>query len=104
MQIKVGFLRKDVGYLNYYTNETEDKPIALGIILGVVLPIIAIITLLAICIIRRQRKNGPSSKNGIPDMLKDYDGKNEEAEIGLNHVSVKADMNGQIPGKHNTVR
>ncbi|XP_069142714.1 plexin-A2-like isoform X2 [Argopecten irradians] len=94
--IKIGFLTKDVGVLNYFDNETEEKPIALGIILGVVLPIIAIITLLAICIIRRQRKNGPS-KNGIPEMLKDYDGKNEEADIGLNHVSVKADMNGQIP-------
>ncbi|OWF53201.1 plexin-A4-like isoform X2 [Mizuhopecten yessoensis] len=100
--IKIGFLRKDVGFLNYIEKDAEngfnetEKPIALGIILGVVLPIIAIITLLAICIIRRQRKNGPN-KNGIPEMLKDYDGKNEEADIGLNHVSVKADMNGQIP-------
>ena len=86
--------------MSYFKSEAEDKPIALGIILGVVLPIIGIIAILAICIIKRQRKNGPS-KDGIPDMLKDYDAKVEEEEIGMNHVSVKADMNGHIPGTGN---
>ena len=30
-------------------------------------------------------------------MLKEEVPKDEEEEIGMNHVSVKADMNGQIP-------
>lgn len=96
-QIKIGNLKSDVGYLNYYEVEEIGKPIAVGIILGVVLPILAIIVLLTICVIRRHRKHGPS-ENYIPDVLKDYEGKKEEEDIGMNHVStVKADMNGQIP-------
>lgn len=93
-QILIGNFRKEIGYVSYYEAEPGDKPIALGIILGVVIPITAIILLLAFCIIKRQRKNGPT-KNAIPDMLKDYDTVKEEEEIGL--VSVKADLNGQIP-------
>ncbi|KAL5015005.1 hypothetical protein ScPMuIL_009275 [Solemya velum] len=97
VQIKIGNLKSDVGYLNYYEVEEIGKPIAVGIILGVVLPILAIIVLLTICVIRRHRKHGPS-ENYIPDVLKDYEGKKEEEDIGMNHVStVKADMNGQIP-------
>lgn len=97
-QIKLGNYRKKLGYLSYFEPESADKPIALGIILGVVIPIIAIILLLAFCIIKRQRKNGPT-KNAIPDMLKDYDTVKEEEDIGL--LSVKADLNGQIPNNGN---
>ncbi|KAK3610517.1 hypothetical protein CHS0354_008946 [Potamilus streckersoni] len=96
VEIQIGNFRETVGYLSYHEIEEASKPIALGIILGVVLPIIAIIILLAICVIRRHRKHKPS-KNYIPDVLKDYEGKKEEEEVGMNHVSVKADLNGQIP-------
>ena len=91
----IGNLKADVGYLQYYEVSNSDKPIALGVILGVVLPILAIIVLLTICVVRRHRKHGPSD-NYIPDVLKDYEGKKEEEEIGMNNVSIKADMNGQI--------
>ncbi|KAL3853671.1 hypothetical protein ACJMK2_017194 [Sinanodonta woodiana] len=96
VEIHIGNFKETVGYLSYHEIEEASKPIALGIILGVVLPIIAIIVLLAICVIRRHRKHKPS-KNYIPDVLKDYEGKKEEEEVGMNHVSVKADLNGQIP-------
>ncbi|XP_071128439.1 hepatocyte growth factor receptor-like isoform X3 [Mytilus edulis] len=92
--VEFGNYHKVIGYVSYFEPENQDKPIALGIILGVVIPIIAIILLLAFCIIKRQRKNGPT-KNAIPDMLKDYDTVKEEEDIGL--LSVKADLNGQIP-------
>ncbi|CAC5406948.1 PLXNA [Mytilus coruscus] len=92
--VEFGNYQKIIGYVSYFEPENGDKPIAMGIILGVVIPIIAIILLLAFCIIKRQRKNGPT-KNAIPDMLKDYDTVKEEEDIGL--LSVKADLNGQIP-------
>ncbi|XP_041349997.1 plexin-A4-like isoform X2 [Gigantopelta aegis] len=95
VEVHIGNLKADVGYLQYYEVSNSDKPIALGVILGVVLPILAIIILLTICVIRRHRKHGPS-ENYIPDVLKDYEGKKEEEEIGMNNVSIKADMNGQI--------
>jgi hypothetical protein len=87
-------------FVLYFYHSEEDvpglpeKPIAMGIILGVVIPMIAIIALLAICIIRRQRKNKPPD-GAIPELLKDND-QDEEEEIGMNSLSVKADMNGQI--------
>lgn len=71
-----------------------DKPIAMGIILGVVIPMIAIIALLTICIIRRQRKNKPP-EGAIPELLKDHEA-DEEEEIGMNSMTIKAEMNGQI--------
>ena len=94
--MQIGNLKVDAGYVSYYENDNGDKPIALGIILGVVIPIIAIIILLAICVIRRHRKNKPS-QNYIPDVWKETEEKNEDEEMALNHVSVKADMNGSIP-------
>ena len=75
-------------------NHPSEKPIAMGIILGVVIPIIAIIALLAICIIRRQRKNKPP-EGAIPELLKDHE-QDEEELIGMNSVTIKAEMNGQI--------
>lgn len=94
MQLQIGNMERDVGYIKYYDTDEKQKPIAIGIILGVVLPIIAIITLLAICVIRRHRKHKPS-EDYIPDVWKEEKKEDEEAE--LNHVSVKADMNGSIP-------
>ncbi|KAK3101113.1 hypothetical protein FSP39_001037 [Pinctada imbricata] len=94
--LRIGFFRLDIGYISYFKAQPDDKPITMGIILGVVLPIIFIIVLLALCIIRRQRKTVPPD-GGIPDMLKEEEPKDEEEHIGMNHVSVKADMNGQIP-------
>lgn len=84
----------EVGYIKYFEADDKGKPIAVGIILGVVLPILAIIALLAVCIIRRQRKHKPS-EDYIPDVWKEE--KKEDEEVELNHVSVKADMNGSIP-------
>ncbi|XP_061195541.1 plexin-A4-like isoform X3 [Saccostrea echinata] len=95
--IEVGNFHEDVGYLTYTDPEnpnSSEKPIAMGIILGVVIPMIAIIALLTICIIRRQRKNKPPD-GAIPELLKDHE-QDEEEEIGMNSMSVKADMNGQI--------
>ena len=84
-----------MGFIKYYEKDNGEKPIAVGIILGVALPIIAIIVLLAICVVRRHRKHKPS-ENYIPDVWKD-EGPKEGEETELNHVSVKADMNGSIP-------
>ena len=94
--MRIGNLNLDAGYMSYYSNDNGDKPIAIGIILGVVIPIIAIIILLTICVIRRHRKNKPN-QNYIPDVWKETEGEKAEDEIALNHVSVKADMNGSIP-------
>lgn len=88
-------MQTKVGYMQYYENEDGNKPIAVGIILGVALPIIAIVVLLAICVVRRHRKHKPS-ENYIPDVWKE-EGQKEGEETELNHVSVKADMNGSIP-------
>ncbi|XP_048741494.2 plexin-A4-like isoform X3 [Ostrea edulis] len=95
--VEFGNFREDVGYLTYTEEEissSPDKPIAMGIILGVVIPMIAIIALLAICIIRRQRKNKPPD-GAIPELLKDNE-QDEEKKIKMNNLFVKADMNGQI--------
>ena len=93
----------DPGYMKYYENDDSEKPIAIGIILGVVIPIVAIIILLAICVIRRHRKNKPN-QDYIPDVWKETDVERGEDEIALNHVSVKADMNGSIPDDKGTVK
>lgn len=95
LQLMIGNMQKEVGYLKYYENEDGDKPIAVGIILGVALPIIAIVVLLAVCVVRRHRKHKPS-ENYIPDVWKE-EGQKDGEEVMLNHVSVKADMNGSIP-------
>lgn len=82
-------------YLSEADNHSHtDKPIAMGIILGVVIPMIAIIALLTICIIRRQRKN-KQPEGAIPELLKDHEA-DEEEEIGMNSMTIKAEMNGQI--------
>lgn len=97
----IGNMEQEVGYMKYYENDENDKPIAVGIILGVALPIIAIVILLAVCVVRRHRKHKPS-ENYIPDVWKE-EGQTEGEKTELNHVSVKADMNGSIPddkGKH----
>ena len=97
LQLKIGNMQTEVGYISYFEKTEEQKPIAVGIILGVVLPILAIIILLTICVIRRHRKHKPS-QDYIPDVWKDTEvKKDEEEEIGMNHVSVKADMNGSVP-------
>lgn len=83
-----------VGYLRYYEVSSAEKPMALGVILGVVIPILAIIILLTVCVLRRHRKHKPAT-DYIPDVLQDYQGAKEEEEIGLNHVAV-ADVNGTI--------
>lgn len=95
--VQVGNFHEDVGYLTYSEADNHshtDKPIAMGIILGVVIPMIAIIALLTICIIRRQRKNKPP-EGAIPELLKDHEA-DEEEEIGMNSMTIKAEMNGQI--------
>lgn len=99
VMLQIGNMEQEVGYIKYYDTDEKQKPIAIGIILGVVLPIIAIITLLAICVIRRHRKHKPS-ENYIPDVWKEE--KKEEEGVELNHVSVKADMNGSIPDDKDT--
>ncbi|XP_052284342.1 plexin-A4-like isoform X2 [Dreissena polymorpha] len=91
----IGHMRQEVGLMKYFNHDDAEKPIAIGIILGVVIPIIAIIILLAVCVIRRHRKHRPSA-GYIPDVWKEETQK-EEGEVELNHVAVKADMNGSIP-------
>lgn len=95
--LQIGNMREEIGYIKYYATEDKDKPIAVGIILGVVLPIIAIVTLLAICVIRRHRKHKPS-EDYIPDVWKE---EQKDEEMQLNHV-VQADMNGSIPDDKDT--
>ncbi|XP_025108033.1 plexin-A2-like isoform X2 [Pomacea canaliculata] len=95
VQVRIGNLVRTVGFLRYYEASGADKPMALGVILGVVLPILAIIILLTVCVLRRHRKHKPAT-DYIPDVLQDYQGQKEEEEIGLNHVAVTADMNGQL--------
>ncbi|XP_076468636.1 plexin-A2-like isoform X2 [Babylonia areolata] len=94
VMVRIGNMAKKVGYLRYYEVSNTNKPMALGVILGVVIPILAIIVLLTVCVLRRHRKHKPAT-DYIPDVLQDYQGKKEEEEIGLNHVAV-ADVNGQI--------
>ncbi|KAL4226893.1 Plexin b2a [Mactra antiquata] len=97
--LQIGNMRQEVGYIKYFETDDKSKPITAGIILGVVLPILAIIVLLAICVIRRHRKHEPS-ENYIPDIWKEE--QKEDEEVELNHVSVKADMNGSIPEDKDT--
>ena len=93
----------DAGYMRYYENDDGEKPIAIGIILGVIIPIIAMIIILAICVVRRHRRNKPT-QDYIPDVWKETDVERGEDEIALNHVSVKADMNGSIPDDKGSVK
>lgn len=87
IQIRLGNFQSQVGYLNYYEVKSSEKPIALGIILGVVLPILAIVTLLAICVVRRHIKHSPSdTENYIPELLRDEEEEKKDDEIRLNHV------------------
>jgi len=88
--MKIGNMAEEVGYVKYYTNKDDEKPIAVGIILGVVIPIIAIIVLLAVCVVRRHRKQ-PPSQDYIPDVWKEETQAEEGTE--LNHIDVRADMN-----------
>lgn len=101
VKVQIGNMNVDAGYMRYYENDDGEKPIAIGIILGVVIPIVAIIILLAYCVIRRHRKNKPN-QDYIPDVWKETDVERGEEEIALNHVSVKADMNGSIPDDKDT--
>ncbi|XP_012936725.1 plexin-B1 [Aplysia californica] len=93
--VQIGNMESVPGYLRYYSPADSSKPIALGVILGVVLPILFIVILLTICVLRRHRKHKPD-QNFIPDVLKDYEGKKEGEEemIGMDNVPVKVDMNG----------
>lgn len=93
--MRIGNLAVSAGYLRYYEMSSTEKPMALGVILGVVIPILAIIILLTVCVLRRHRKHKPAT-DYIPDVLQDYQGKTEEEVIGLNHVAITADMNGQL--------
>lgn len=92
--VRIGNMVRQVGFLRYYEMSSTSKPMALGVILGVVIPIVAIIILLTVCVLRRHRKHKPAT-DYIPDVLQDYQGKPEDEEIGLNHVAV-ADVNGFI--------
>jgi hypothetical protein len=87
-------MKQLVGYLQYYETSSTDKPMARGVILGVVIPIVAIIVLLTVCVLRRHRKHKPAT-DYIPDVLQDYQGQKEDEEIALNHVAV-VDVNGYI--------
>ncbi|GAB1598516.1 plexin-A4-like isoform X1 [Argonauta hians] len=85
--LHIGQYKSDIGYLSYYEEQEGERPIALGIILGVALPMLTIIILLTVCVVRRHMKHDPSD-NYIPDVLKDYEGKKEnENDIGMNHMS-----------------
>lgn len=83
--LSIGKYQCDIGYLSYYEMQEGERPIALGIILGVALPMLTIIILLTVCVVRRHMKHAPSD-NYIPDVLKDYEGKKEEEAIGMNHM------------------
>ncbi|XP_014769592.1 plexin-A1 isoform X1 [Octopus bimaculoides] len=84
--LHIGQYKSDIGYLSYYEEQEGERPIALGIILGVALPMLTIIILLTVCVVRRHMKHDPSD-NYIPDVLKDYEGKKENEAIGMNHMS-----------------
>nr|KAI8732931.1 plexin-A2-like isoform X2 [Biomphalaria glabrata] len=93
--VHIGNIKSAPGFLRYYSPAETSKPIALGIILGVVLPILFIVILLTICVLRRHRKHKPD-QNYIPDVLKDYEGKksNEEEMTNMDNLPIKVDMNG----------
>lgn len=97
VQVKIGNMRSVPGYLRYFLPGEGSKPITLGVVLGVVLPIMFIVVLLTICVLRRHRKHKPE-QNFIPDVLKDYEGKkegeDEEELIGMDNIPIKVDMNG----------
>ncbi|XP_076447881.1 uncharacterized protein LOC143284775 isoform X2 [Babylonia areolata] len=96
--VRVGHMVKRVGNLRYFYNDLsngEDKPLTLGIVLGVVIPIIAIGILLTVCVLKRHRKHRPGT-NYIPDVLQDYQDQPqaEEEMMGLTQITV-VDINGQ---------
>ncbi|BFZ10473.1 hypothetical protein BsWGS_13510 [Bradybaena similaris] len=95
--VSIGNMRSIPGYLRYFLPSENSKPITLGVVLGVVLPILFIVVLLTICVLRRHRKHKPE-QNFIPDVLKDYEGKkegeDEEELIGMDNIPIKVDMNG----------
>ncbi|CAG5121708.1 unnamed protein product, partial [Candidula unifasciata] len=78
--VMIGNMRSIPGYLRYFLPSENSKPITLGVVLGVVLPILFIV----------------HDQNYIPDVLKDYEGKKEGEEelIGMDNIPIKVDMNG----------
>ncbi|KAH9518962.1 hypothetical protein Btru_008795, partial [Bulinus truncatus] len=95
VSVHIGNLKSAPGFLRYFSPAETSKPIALGVILGVVLPILFIVVLLTICVLRRHRKHKPD-QNYIPDVLKDYEGKKsgEEEMTSMDNMPIKVDMNG----------
>ncbi|KAH9518964.1 Macrophage-stimulating protein receptor [Bulinus truncatus] len=95
LKVHIGNLKSAPGFLRYFSPAETSKPIALGVILGVVLPILFIVVLLTICVLRRHRKHKPD-QNYIPDVLKDYEGKKsgEEEMTSMDNMPIKVDMNG----------
>lgn len=101
----IGNMRSVPGYLRYFLPSENSKPITLGVVLGVVLPILFIVVLLTICVLRRHRKH-KHDQNYIPDVLKDYEGKKEGEEelIGMDNIPIKVDVNGgQIDANSGTL-
>ncbi|GFO15466.1 hepatocyte growth factor receptor, partial [Plakobranchus ocellatus] len=109
--VHIGNMKSVAGYLQYNTPAKDnDKPIALGIILGVVLPMLFVVILLTVCVLRRHRKHKPD-QDYIPDVLKDYEGTRgceedgiaeEEEGIGMSNIPVKVDLNGTTSNKDDT--
>lgn len=105
--VSIGNLKSVAGYLQYSAPvKDSSKPIALGVILGVVLPMLFVVILLTVCVLRRHRKHKPD-QDYIPDVLKDYegtrneedDGGDEEEKIGMSNIPVKVDLNGAAPNR-----
>ena len=107
-QVHIGNLNLKAGYLQYSpAAKDSSKPIALGVVLGVVLPMLFVVILLTVCVLRRHRKHKPD-QDYIPDVLKDYEGTrngeedgagDEEEKIGMNNIPVKVDLNGATPNR-----
>ncbi|RUS75195.1 hypothetical protein EGW08_017054, partial [Elysia chlorotica] len=106
--VHIGNLALKAGFLQYSAaTKDSSKPIALGVVLGVVLPMLFVVVLLTVCVLRRHRKHKPG-QDYIPDVLKDYEGtrngeedgaEDEEEKIGMNNIPVKVDMNGATPNR-----
>ncbi|GFS09145.1 hepatocyte growth factor receptor [Elysia marginata] len=106
--VHIGNLKSMAGYLQYSAAAKDNsKPIALGVILGVVLPMLFVVILLTVCVLRRHRKHKPD-QDYIPDVLKDYEGTrngeedgggDEEEKIGMSNIPVKVDLNGAAPNR-----
>ncbi|KAK3804123.1 hypothetical protein RRG08_047200 [Elysia crispata] len=106
--VHIGNLNLKAGYLQYSpAAKDSSKPIALGVVLGVVLPMLFVVILLTVCVLRRHRKHKPD-QDYIPDVLKDYEGTrngeedgagDEEEKIGMNNIPVKVDLNGATPNR-----